>query len=124
MALDDAPITAERYLSFATRLGDDDMFSSDLSLEERIEKLPQIDIPTLLIVSQDDEFVPDSVDKIELAIQICRALSGGSSVCRTPEIQVGSCCIVSIPEANHYISNYEHHNALFIALEKFLDKVI
>jgi hypothetical protein len=36
---DTAPITAYRYHSFASRLGDDDMFSSDLTADEAKARL-------------------------------------------------------------------------------------
>ena len=37
--VDNAPLTAYRYHSLATRMGDDDMFSSDLTDDELIQKM-------------------------------------------------------------------------------------
>jgi hypothetical protein len=39
---DTAPITAYRYHSFAARLGDDDMFSSDLTTDEAKARLGKV----------------------------------------------------------------------------------
>ncbi len=55
----DAPITANRYLSLAERLGDDDMFSLDLTEAELIPILSAVKIPIALCFSGQDEYVPD-----------------------------------------------------------------
>eukprot|EP00752_Nemacystus_decipiens_P012651 g11205.t2 len=55
----DAPITPERFLSLATKDGDDDMFSADLSAEERHARLSHMaSVPTAAFLSGADEFVP------------------------------------------------------------------
>ncbi len=55
----DAPITANRYLSLAERLGDDDMFSLDLTEAELIPILSAVKIPIALCFSGQDEYVLD-----------------------------------------------------------------
>ena len=54
-----APITAYRYLSLAERLGDDDMFSIDLTLEELKCVIPKVAVPIALCYSAEDEYVPN-----------------------------------------------------------------
>eukprot|EP00903_Cladosiphon_okamuranus_P018794 g17289.t1 len=58
-AASDAPITPERFLSLATKEGDDDMFSADLTPEERHARLGHMaSVPTAAFLSGADEFVP------------------------------------------------------------------
>jgi alpha-beta hydrolase superfamily lysophospholipase len=54
-----APITAYRYLSLAERLGDDDMFSVDLTMEELKRVIPKVPVPIALCYSAEDEYVPN-----------------------------------------------------------------
>ena len=54
-----APITAYRYLSLAERLGDDDMFSVDLTSEELKCVIPKVPVPIALCYSTEDEYVPN-----------------------------------------------------------------
>jgi pimeloyl-ACP methyl ester carboxylesterase len=64
------PISAERYLSLASRDGDDDLFSADLSdreLAERLEPLRSANARVYCVFSADDEYVPPSVDTGALA---------------------------------------------------------
>ncbi|RVX21971.1 hypothetical protein CK203_001365 [Vitis vinifera] len=59
-----APITAYRYHSLCAYVGDDDMFSSDLSddqLRMRLGHMSQT--PCQVIFSMADEYVPEYVDK-------------------------------------------------------------
>jgi hypothetical protein len=63
---DHAPITAYRYHSLASRMGNDDMFSSDLRPEEQ-EKVfgatTRAGIPVMVHVSLGDEYIPSTIDK-------------------------------------------------------------
>lgn len=55
-------LTARRFLSLAQRLGDDDMFSNDLTEEELESRLRHMrNVPTLAIFSEQDEAVPKSI---------------------------------------------------------------
>jgi len=71
--VDEAPITANRFLSLCDIKGIDDMFSTDLSNEELGKVFLNLDFkegnhkkyvecPILLISSGSDEYVPKSVD--------------------------------------------------------------
>lgn len=63
-----APVTARRFHALAARLGDDDMFSSDLTAPEMQKILgPLAAAPTLFIMSEKDGSVPDHVDLPALA---------------------------------------------------------
>jgi len=66
----DVPITAYRYNSFAGRLGDDDMFSNDLTDQELQTLLGHVNIPTLLVNSSYDEYVPKNIDSKKLTERI------------------------------------------------------
>ncbi|GBG61760.1 hypothetical protein CBR_g23274 [Chara braunii] len=58
------PITAFRYHSLAGVGGEDDMFSSDLTIEELVMKLGHMAmIQTQVVFSMADEYIPDHVDK-------------------------------------------------------------
>lgn len=51
--------TAKRLLSLTQRLGEDDMFSTDLTEEELTHIFEPLDVPCLFIYGEQDEFVPD-----------------------------------------------------------------
>ncbi|KAJ8451972.1 hypothetical protein Cgig2_016553 [Carnegiea gigantea] len=88
----DAPITAYRYHSLCAYMGDDDMFSSDLTDDQLRMRLGHMSsTPCQVIFSMGDEFVPDYVDKKALVERLCRALGGAEKV----EIEHG----------NHSLSN-------------------
>ncbi|XP_059650035.1 UPF0613 protein PB24D3.06c [Cornus florida] len=87
-----APITAYRYHSLCAYMGDDDMFSSDLSDDQLRMKLGHMmNTPCQVIFSMADEYVPDYVDKKALVDRLCRAMGGAEKV----EIEWG----------NHSLSN-------------------
>ncbi|EFJ22803.1 hypothetical protein SELMODRAFT_89905 [Selaginella moellendorffii] len=70
-----APITAHRFRSLAGYMGDDDMFSSDLSDEQlrvRLEHMSKL--PCQVIFSMADEYVPDYVNKHNLVKRLCAAM--------------------------------------------------
>ena len=69
-----APITAYRYLSLAERLGDDDMFSVDLTKEELKSIIPKMQVPIALCYSAEDEFVPNMEGLRELAKRLSDVL--------------------------------------------------
>ncbi|ONK78126.1 uncharacterized protein A4U43_C02F14620 [Asparagus officinalis] len=91
----DAPITAYRYHSLSAYMGDDDMFSSDLSEDQLKARLGHMsNTPCQVIFSMADEYVPDYVDKKALVERLCRAMGGAEKV----EIEWG----------NHSLSNRVH----------------
>lgn len=88
----DAPVTAYRYHSLCAYMGDDDMFSSDLTDDQlRIRLGHMSSIPCQVIFSMADEYVPEYVDKKFLVARLCRALGGAEKV--------------EIEYANHSLSN-------------------
>ncbi|KAH7522389.1 hypothetical protein FEM48_Zijuj07G0133100 [Ziziphus jujuba var. spinosa] len=87
-----AAITAYRYHSLCAYMGDDDMFSSDLSDDQLKMRLGHMsNTPCQVIFSMGDEYVPDYVDKKALVERLCRAMGGAEKV----EIEHG----------NHSLSN-------------------
>ncbi|KAL8153654.1 hypothetical protein V2J09_011414 [Rumex salicifolius] len=88
----DAPITAYRYNSLCGYMGDDDMFSSDLSDDQLRMRLGHMsNTPCQVIYSMADEYVPEYVDKKSLIERLCKALGGAEKA----EIEWG----------NHSLSN-------------------
>ncbi|GAB4843463.1 hypothetical protein Ancab_013425 [Ancistrocladus abbreviatus] len=88
----DSPITAYRYHSLCAYMGDDDMFSSDLSDDQLRTRLGHMsNTPCQVIFSMSDEYAPEYVDKKALVERLCRALGGAEKV----EIEWG----------NHSLSN-------------------
>ncbi|XP_068663336.1 UPF0613 protein PB24D3.06c-like isoform X2 [Aristolochia californica] len=88
----DAPITAYRYHSLCAYMGDDDMFSSDLTDDQLRLRLGHMsNTPCQVIFSMADEYVPEYVDKKALVDRLCKALGGAEKV----EVEWG----------NHSLSN-------------------
>eukprot|EP00854_Cymbomonas_tetramitiformis_P024653 gene24653-29991_t len=74
------PITATRYISLFGRLGDDDMFSSDLTDKELQELLSHMSgTKTLIAFSGGDEYVPATVDKAVLVKRIMTAMGDSAT---------------------------------------------
>lgn len=87
-----SPITANRFYSLCAYMGEDDMFSSDLTDDQLRTRLGHMcNTPCQVIFSMADEYVPEYVDKKSLVERLCRALGGAEKV----EIEHG----------NHSLSN-------------------
>ncbi|XP_057992676.1 UPF0613 protein PB24D3.06c-like isoform X4 [Hevea brasiliensis] len=87
-----SPLTAYRYHSLCAYMGDDEMFSSDLSDDQLRTRLGHMcSTPCQVICSMADEHVPEYVDKTALVERLCRAMGGAEKV----EIEHG----------NHSLSN-------------------
>eukprot|EP00936_MAST-01D_sp_MAST-1D-sp1_P002933 g2933.t1 len=79
ISADEAPISADRFVSLAARGGADDMFSSDMSNEElhaRIGHVRSRRTPCIVLFSGADEYIPAEVDKVALAERLALALGG------------------------------------------------
>jgi hypothetical protein len=61
-----SPITAYRWHSLIAEGGDDDFFSSDLDDETLAKKFGNLSRPTLIMPSENDEMVPQTIDKWDL----------------------------------------------------------
>eukprot|EP00249_Psilotum_nudum_P010778 c22763_g1_i1 orf=351-1220(+) len=91
-ACPEAPISAYRYRSLCAFMGDDDMFSSDMTDQQlKLRLSHMLRVPCQVIFSMADEYVPDYVDKPALVQRICNAMGGAEKV----EIEWG----------NHSLSN-------------------
>lgn len=60
------PVSVFRWLSLAQRGGQDDYFSSDLPDEELKQTFGKLTKPVLVLFSERDQYVPQSVDKLKL----------------------------------------------------------
>eukprot|EP00299_Pterocystis_sp_00344_P007893 c2767_g1_i1.p1 GENE.c2767_g1_i1~~c2767_g1_i1.p1 ORF type:complete len:298 (-),score=73.89 c2767_g1_i1:28-921(-) len=92
-AMFNIPLTAYRYHSFSSRLGDDDMFSSDLTDEEMKSRLGGLTKPCLIAFSMADEYVPKHVDKQKLCQRLKSMLSNST--------------LIQIENADHSLTSQE-----------------
>ncbi|KAI7838132.1 hypothetical protein COHA_008063 [Chlorella ohadii] len=83
--IDGAPMTARRWLSLACPGGDDDMFSSSLS-DEQLAAIfgPLRGLPSLLLLSGADQYVPPGVDYPAVGRRLAQAI-GPSAQLQTVE---------------------------------------
>jgi pimeloyl-ACP methyl ester carboxylesterase len=79
-----------QFGSLFIRLGDDDMFSSDLTDEELNSRLSHVQIPCLIAFSCKDEYLPPNVDALKLCSRIQAAIPNSS--------------LLTLPDANHGIT--------------------
>jgi hypothetical protein len=70
------PVTADRWHSLLSPNGDDDSFSSDLSLSALHPTFGRLDKPTLIVMSENDEMVPETVDKKALLEKWVQCIPG------------------------------------------------
>ncbi|KAM7205047.1 Protein of unknown function (DUF1749) domain containing protein [Rhypophila sp. PSN 637] len=93
----DTPVTAYRFHSLTSRLGDDDFFSSDFTDAETRDIWNPLTKPVLIVPSEKDEFVPETVNVQGLMDKWRRSCRPG----------VYSDLSGLIPEANHRVDNEE-----------------
>lgn len=67
------PITAYRWSSLLSVGGDDDFFSSDIADSTLARTFGALDVPTLILPSENDEMVPPTLDKHGLLARWVRA---------------------------------------------------
>ncbi|CAK9191252.1 unnamed protein product [Sphagnum jensenii] len=90
--LQDLPLAQQRYQSLSAYLGDDDLFSSDLSDGELRTRLGHVSrVPCQVIFSMADEYILKYVDKAKFLKRLCEAMGGAEKV--------------AIPWGNHSLSN-------------------
>ena len=108
-----SPITAERYISLTERLGDDDMFSVDLTEAELEPILSSVKVPAFLCFSEDDQFVPNKAAQKNLAKKMLSVFMKNAPVveCRY------------LP-GNHELSNPEHYKPFVHSVCMFIRKYI
>eukprot|EP00250_Pteridium_aquilinum_P033141 c5241_g1_i1 orf=341-1390(-) len=100
----EAPITAYRYHSLCSFLGDDDMFSSDLTDQQLRVRLGHMSgVHCQVIFSMADEYVPEYVNKQALLERLCKAMGGAEKV----EIEWGNHSLSNrVQEAVHAIVDF------------------
>ncbi|KAI9594605.1 hypothetical protein BDF19DRAFT_496784 [Syncephalis fuscata] len=105
-----APVTANRFLSFIDKNGDDDMFSSDLAPAQLKAIYAPVNVPLAMIQSGNDEFIPVNVKKEKL---LSNAKSAYSNFL-TLEI---------IPNVDHTVTSASGQTALVNIILSFIDKL-
>lgn len=73
------PITTYRYYSLNSKYGEDDMFSSDYSDEDFrtiFEHIPK-NVKVSFIESENDEYIPDFVNKMKLIERMSKCVENG-----------------------------------------------
>ncbi|KAK0736958.1 hypothetical protein B0T21DRAFT_383043 [Apiosordaria backusii] len=93
-----SPVTAYRWLSLATKGGDDDFFSSDLEDDALQTIWGGLDTPVLILPSERDEWVPFSPPEVEAMIK------RWAGFCKPG---IASEFSGLIPGANHRVDNTE-----------------
>ncbi|KAL3154069.1 hypothetical protein ABBQ32_013610 [Trebouxia sp. C0010 RCD-2024] len=69
------PVCARRFVSLASKHGDDDMFSSDFTDQELQKLLGHLaEVPTLLVLGGEDECMPKSVDGLAFGKRMQKAI--------------------------------------------------
>ena len=71
-----APMSAQRFVDLITPGGIEDFFSSDLTDAEISEKLGHVDVPAIIFLGDEDEYVPKSVNKKKLLSRWKAAIPG------------------------------------------------
>ncbi|ORX56802.1 DUF1749-domain-containing protein [Hesseltinella vesiculosa] len=72
-SISDVPITATRYVALGDRLGQDDVFSGDLTEDELDRLYDGLTQPMMLVHGSEDEFYKSPVDQMELLERLQRA---------------------------------------------------
>ena len=111
--LDGAPITAARYINLVERLGDDDMFSVDLTEAELEPILSPVKVPIFLCFSESDEFVPDKDAQKHLAERMLSVLR--------KNVDVAECKYFP---GDHGLSIPEHYKPFVYSVCEFIAKHI
>ncbi|KAK4639113.1 hypothetical protein QC761_705190 [Podospora bellae-mahoneyi] len=106
-----SPVTAYRWLSLATKGGDDDFFSSDFSDEELKTIWGELETPVLILPSEKDEWVPFKPAQVQSTVQ------KWASFCKPGVVSEFSGLI---PGANHRVDNTEGEKWLVERVGKFL----
>jgi hypothetical protein len=85
-----SPVTAYRWHSLISVGGDDDFFSSDLSVSTLQATFGKLDRPTVILMSEKDEMVPSTVDKKALLGRWVNAIPNGLASGRCQVLQFGA----------------------------------
>eukprot|EP00913_Durusdinium_trenchii_P024962 g23429.t1 len=107
-------ITAYRFDSLTRRMGDDDLFSSDLLEEELVEKLGHVTVPCLLALSADDEYVPSFVDSAALGRRMADAMAVGPG---------GGAKVVVLGSGGHGVRTAEGQAQFMLSVAEFLSEL-
>ena len=114
-------MSAQRYLSLNSRMSKEDMFSSDLTDKELYQQLGHLkDVPMLIVMCGDDEYVPKEVDKQRLLQRMCKAIGNDSKKDDDYGDMIKSCII---DKADHYLSDKECYQQFIVLCNDFVQTV-
>lgn len=115
-----APITASRYNSLFSVSGDDDFFSSDLGVDGLSKRLGHVGavgeksgLKILVAYSNEDEYVPSSVDKEMLLKQLVLAMNGSDLADNADETSAVARGLM-LEHGNHNLSRGDHDMEIFV----------
>jgi len=103
------PCSYNRFLSLSKRLGQEDMWSSDLSEEEMRGIIGHVEVPTLVIFAGSDEYVPEFVDKKVL-------------VRKLEDVMPGCCQSFIVGNAKHGFEDSESQQIVITHIVDFVKK--
>ncbi len=103
------------------RLGEDDYFSSDLTLEEQRERVGSIVQPLLVVCSGSDEYVPSHVDQTSNGGRLLAAWGRTLDAAGDEGGPRGS--MVVLEGADHALSQEQHQAAFVDHVAAFLHTV-
>jgi len=104
------PCSYNRFISLSKRLGQEDMWSSDLSEDELSSVIGHVKIPSLIVYAEMDEYVPKYVDREVLLSRLQKAMPG-------------CCTTVMVEKANHEFGSTNAQNIVVSSILKFTKQI-
>jgi len=104
------PCSYNRFISLSKRLGQEDMWSSDLSEDELNSMIGHVKLPSLILYAEFDEYVPKFVDKEVLLSRLQRAMPG-------------CCTTVMVEKANHEFGSTRAQSSVVSSVVKFTKQI-
>jgi len=104
------PCSYNRFISLSKRLGQEDMWSSDLSEDELNSVIGHVKIPSLIVYAEMDEYVPKFVDKEVLLSRFQKAIPGCSTA-------------VMVEGANHEFGSTKAQSIVVSSVLKFTKQI-
>jgi len=109
-----SPVTAYPWHSLVSVGGDDDFFSSDLPVSTLHSTFGKLDKPTLILMSEKDEMIPPTVDKMALLKRWIGTI---------PDDLASQQCQVVPFDADHELSGGEAMRYFIETVVKFLEGI-
>ncbi|KAF8819843.1 hypothetical protein IE077_003904 [Cardiosporidium cionae] len=107
------PIRASRFRDLFHRLGDDDMFSTDLSVSEMTPLFQGVTCPILILHGEDDQYVPNK-----------EALRKQTEVLLTILKTTSSYATIAFVPGDHSFPDEKTHPKMITEVIKFLERIL